>query len=50
MAHSLTLQQDDDGWDIAECSCGWVGPPCPDKEIAAEFWGQHLLNEQARNG
>lgn len=32
----------DDGWDWAECACGWFGPPCPDKEIAAEFWADHL--------
>lgn len=32
-----------DGWDAAECACGWTGPPCPDAVTAANFWAQHLL-------
>lgn len=40
--HGLTLVQDADGWDFAECSCGWVGPPCPGLDIAAEFWADHV--------
>lgn len=32
-----------DGWDVAECSCGWVSPPTPDVETAAEFWGDHRV-------
>lgn len=41
--HGITFEQDEGGWDIATCVCGWSGPPCPDKEIAADFWGAHLL-------
>ena len=44
MTHSLTLTDDGDGWDVAECSCGWVSPPCPDTEIAAEFYADHLVS------
>lgn len=40
--HAIELTQDDDGWDIAQCGCGWVSPPCPDPDIAAGFWGDHL--------
>lgn len=40
-SHELTLVVDD-GWDVAECSCGWVGPPCPGKDTAAEFWAEHF--------
>lgn len=39
--HMLELTQDDDGWDIAKCDCGWVSPPCPDSATAAEFWADH---------
>ena len=41
--HYLTLCNDFDGWDYAECACGWVGPPCPDVETAAEFYSQHVV-------
>ena len=40
--HGLTLCSDLDGWDYAECDCGWVGPPCPDRSIAAEFYAEHI--------
>jgi hypothetical protein len=40
---SLTLTDDGDGWAVAKCACGWVGPPCPDEEIAAEFYTDHRL-------
>lgn len=42
--HCLTLDHDDDGWSISTCACGWVSPPCPDVEIAAEFYADHRLN------
>lgn len=41
MDHGLTLTEDDDGWAVAECGCGWISPPCPDDETAAGFWGDH---------
>ena len=43
-AHSLDLCSDFEGWDYAECRCGWVGPPCPDLETAAEFYAQHVVD------
>ena len=42
-SHALTLMKDDEGWDISECQCGWVSPPSPDVEIAAEFYAEHRL-------
>lgn len=39
--HGLTLTHDDDGWDIAECACGWASPPVPGTDIAAEVWADH---------
>lgn len=39
--HSLDLDKDEDGWDYAACSCGWISPPCPDVETAADFYGEH---------
>lgn len=47
MSHGLNLCSDFDGWDYAECDCGWVGPPCPDLETAAEFYAQHIANLKA---
>jgi len=42
--HSLMLDQDDDGWDVAECSCGWRIPEgVPGADIAAEFWHDHVV-------
>ena len=40
--HGLSLCSDFEGWDTAECDCGWVSPPCPDLETAAEFYAQHV--------
>lgn len=41
--HLLTLDQDDDGWDVAECSCGWrISAGVPGADIAAEFWHEHV--------
>ncbi len=39
--HGISLHQDDEGWDYATCSCGWVGPPCPGADIAADFYADH---------
>lgn len=41
--HGLELDQDDEGWDVAFCMCGWTSPPVPGKEIAAECWADHRL-------
>ena len=41
--HLLTLDQDEDGWDTAECSCGWrLMAGVPGADIAAEFWHDHV--------
>lgn len=45
--HALEDFDEDNGFDVAVCDCGWVGPPCPDKITAANFWGQHLLQERS---
>lgn len=43
IVHALDdLPEDAERFDVAACTCGWVGPPCPDKVTAANFWGQHL--------
>jgi hypothetical protein len=46
--HALTLDIDRDGWDIAYCKCGWKSEPMPDVETAAEFYAQHVLDEDRR--
>lgn len=44
MEHSLTLTEDDIGFDIAVCACGWTGPPVPDQEIAGDSFAQHVAS------
>lgn len=46
--HGLNLKTDPEGWDYAECDCEWQGPPCPDRDTAAEFWADHMLAENDR--
>lgn len=46
--HGLTLDEDEDGWNISTCECGWESPPCPDAEIAAEFFADHYADERDR--
>lgn len=43
---SLRLFEDDEGWSRAECGCGWLSPPCPDLETAADFWARHVKADQ----
>lgn len=45
---TVEICQDDDGWWVAECGCGWVTPACPDLNTAAEVWGGHLVDEATR--
>lgn len=44
----VNLYEDDDGWWVSECGCGWFSPPCPDLNTAAEVWGGHLIDEATR--
>ena len=48
--HAIELTQDDDGWDMSRCDCGWVSPPCPDPDTAAGFWGDQLTASQCAHG
>ena len=42
LAHGLDeLAEDDEGWWRATCECGWESPPCPGKEEAIDFFGDH---------
>lgn len=41
--HVLDDLTEVDGWDVAECACGWSSPACPDEVTAANFWAQHVL-------
>lgn len=36
-----TLREDRDGWPFVKCDCGWKSPPCPDTEVAMDFYGDH---------
>lgn len=42
IVHGLTLCSDFLGFDYAECECGWVGPPCPGTDLAAETYAEHI--------
>lgn len=39
--HGYRQMEDDMGFFIPSCGCGWVGPPCPDEETATDFYGDH---------
>lgn len=41
LMHDVEFEVDEFGWDYARCTCGWVSPPCPEKAIAADFYGDH---------
>jgi hypothetical protein len=43
--HGLAFLEDDLGFDVAQCDCGWIGPPCPDCATAAEFYFDHLAEQ-----
>lgn len=39
---SMRFGVDQEGWDFAICECGWISPPSPGRETAAEFWADHI--------
>jgi len=39
--HISSFDEDDDGWPIVRCSCGFQFGPVPDMETAADVWGDH---------
>ena len=41
MDHDGELVTDNEGWNFAECSCGWVSPPCPSQTEAIGFLSDH---------
>lgn len=40
--HGLTFEVDEIGFDVASCDCGWVSPPSDGRDIAAEFYADHI--------
>lgn len=43
--HSLTLYQDDGGWDYGVCECEWRTPPVPGADIVADAYADHVAAE-----
>lgn len=41
--HVSTIEEDDDGWYIIRCSCGFGFGPVPGAETAADVWGDHKV-------
>jgi hypothetical protein len=39
--HVSSFDEDEDGWPIVTCSCGFTFGPVPDAETAADVWGDH---------
>jgi len=39
--HGCYFDEDDMGFYMARCACGWLSPPVPDKEDAADAYGDH---------
>lgn len=47
--HSLTLDQDEGGWDMGECACGrWSCPPVPGADIVADVYAEHVVAANAQ--
>lgn len=40
--HVSTWTEDEDGWPVIVCSCGWTAQSMPDAETAADAWGDHM--------
>jgi hypothetical protein len=40
------FQEDKLGFFVAECDCGWVTPPSPDEETAADYRFKRLLGQE----
>lgn len=43
--HMLKRVFQRDGWHIAECECGWEGPPSPTKGMARSFHQDHRAGD-----
>lgn len=50
MIHSSDSYEDDDGWIIARCSCGWVFGPVPDHETETDVMMDHAAEVAAAEG
>lgn len=49
--HIISLfEEDEDGWWVAECACGWITPPVPGADDAADMYGDHRAAEAFREG
>ncbi len=46
MRHGVSIEEDDLGFYLPSCDCGWVGFPCPDRETAADVYGDHRASIQ----
>lgn len=48
MANHLSASyEDDDGWIIVRCTCGWEFGPVPDHEIEVDVLMEHAAEMQA---
>ena len=47
MSHGFYYDNDGDGFVIGSCQCGWMSPPVPGVEDAADAYGDHRAVEGA---
>lgn len=47
--HGFESNEDDEGWTLAACVCGWTGGPFPGIEDAADWYGDHCYAAGAKD-
>lgn len=49
MSHMTSaFHEDDDGWFVVACACGWDTDPMPNAETAADVFGDHCYSAGVR--
>jgi len=41
--HMSDIYEDEDGWIIPRCTCGWEWGPVPDRETATDVLMEHVF-------
>lgn len=45
-----SFYEDDDGWHVITCRCGWSVEGLPDSETAMDVYGEHCYHEGFGDG
>lgn len=47
--YSVNFEENDEGWYVPECQCGWTWAPVPDAETAADALMEHAYVQGVRD-